>query len=348
MELQIEQSVMSLRKTVHYILLQAKKESDNFRRDDLAVAIKKLTKITDTLAQATNNAPPALQCISTAKRLAFSAMKYLQVKHSGQNFIVQETEFKKDIALFKNHYTLLMNYCEKTGWKISEPPPKSTTPPDTKSQSTGTNTPHHSGSHQMKKTPINTPGSQPLVKALSEPANARFYSESKSPESHGLMSSTERESPSNTTHTPPGRSSNNQTPVSHGSRVRNNNSPSHYERTSHQRTDSFDEWDSIEKELLGTIEEDNIITTAPISDRPSTSIRTSIVSERSDLLELLIQQGLTPEMILNSTEEELLLVLEQSLLSDNNSMQPKKKRQSTQDLEDRLAFLEKQLLGDLF
>jgi len=347
MELQIEQSVMSLRKTVHYILLQAKKESDHFRRDDLAVAIKKLTKITDTLAQATNNAPPAMQCISTAKRLAFSAMKYLQVKHSGQNFIVQETEFKKDIALFKNHYTLLMNYCEKTGWKISDS--KSTTPPDTKSQTSGTTTPHHSGSHQIKKTPVNTPGQSPLVKSLSEPANARFYSESKSPEPHGLMSSTGKESPTNTTRTPPGRSSNNQTPISHGSRVRNNvNSPSHYERTQqHKRTESFDEWDSIEKELLGTIEEDNI-TTVPISDRPSTSIRTSIVSERSDLLELLIQQGLTAEMILNSTEEELLLVLEKSLLSDNTSLQPKTKRQSTQDLEDRLAFLEKQLLGDLF
>lgn len=347
--MEIEESVMSLRKTVHYILIQTKKDRDNFKRDDLALAIKKLTKITDILAQVTNNAPPAMQCISTAKRLAFSAMKYLQVKHSGQNFIVQETEFKKDVGMFKHHYTLLLNYCEKTTGRM--PDLKSSTGGEIRSKTAVT--PHHSGSHHIKSQSNTATQSITPLKALSEPANNKIYIEKKSPEQLGSPPSENSRSANKVGSNIKQPSIQSPVPnihISHNSRIRNEiSSPSHYERNTPKtpaRSEPMDEWDSIEKELLGTIDEDYLNSPAE-KQNSSQSTRTSIVSDRSDLLELLLQQGLTPEMILNATEEELLLVLEKSLLSDDNPL-PKTKRNSTQDLEDRLAMLEKQLLGDLF
>jgi len=101
---------------------------------------------------------------------------------------------------------------------------------------------------------------------------------------------------------------------------------------------SFDEWDSIERELLGTIQEDNVI----IPSEKLNSNRLSTFGGQNDLLKILLQQGLTPEMILNSTEEELFLVLERSL-SDSVNI---KEKSSTQEIDDRLKLLEKQLLGD--
>jgi len=195
-------------------------------------------------------------------------------------------------------------------------------------------TPHHSGSHHVQNSPNLSQSLGPPLKALSQPS--RIHCENKSPELSGLIASV-RESAYYLNKTPPAR--NNTVGIKS-----NSESPTHFDRASKiNRTEPLDEWESIERELLGTIEEDN--TFYPEKQSPSNP-RQSIVSERSDLLELLLQQGLTPEIILNASEEELLLVLERSLLSDQHSTTPLPQRRSTEDLENRLAFLEKQLLGD--
>jgi len=101
--------------------------------------------------------------------------------------------------------------------------------------------------------------------------------------------------------------------------------------------DSLDEWDSIERELLGTIEEDNVIIP---KDKLNTD-RLSSFGEYGNLLQVLLQNGLTAETILNSSEEELVQILERSNTAN------KTKEKSNQEMEDRLSVLEK-LLGDIF
>jgi len=311
--MEIADSVISIRNTVHYILLQAKKEPDQFKRDDLAVAVTKLTNITDKLALVTENAPVVLQCISTAKRLAFTAMKYLQVKHSGENFIAQEKEFKSDVSLFKIHYSSLLSYCEKTTGKIPESKTRSDSSPE---RDTTTEIPTLQKSQSQPARNHRDPD-PPRLSSPKEPINKPQH-----------VRSNTLSSPSSVTtvkHTDP--------LLSH------RGTP----KTKHLNSNP-DDWDTIEQELLGTINEDHSSTQTDKSKSPPISspipqlnrLRTSTFGEHSDLLELLLEQGLTPEMIINSTEEELLAVLEQSLLSDSDPG-PKTNRNSTQELDARLA-----------
>jgi len=322
----IEESVVALRQAVHYILLQTKKNPSDYHRDDIYNAISKLTQIADTLSTVTKNASASLNCISYAKRLSFSAMKYLQIKHSGENFIAAEDEFKKDVSLFKVHYASLLLYCESTIGKIPDTKTSESRPVSHFIKSEKSQT-----SHSLHESPT-----LPL-KSFSQPCT-------KTP---NLSSQKEISPPDKNNRPPPVRS------ATVGSNVQAA-TPSHPQLSKYRQTEgksggppatalsstnnSFDEWDSIERELLGTIQEDNVI----IPSEKLNSNRLSTFGGQNDLLKILLQQGLTPEMILNSTEEELFLVLERSL-SDSVNI---KEKSSTQEIDDRLKLLEKQLLGD--
>jgi len=327
----IEESVVALRQAVHYILLQTKKDPSDYHRDDLYNAISKLTQIADTLTTVTKNASASLSCISYAKRLSFSAMKYLQIKHSGENFIAAEDEFKKDVSLFKVHYASLLLYCESTIGKIPDTKTSESRPVSHFIKSEKSQT-----SHSLPESPTNTL----LHKSHSQPCT----------KTHNPSSQKEISPPDKNNRPPPVRS------ATVGSNVQTA-TPSHPQLSKYRQTEgksggppttalssksstnnSFDEWDSIERELLGTIQEDNVI----IPSEKLNSSRLSTFGGQNDLLKILLQQGLTPEMILNSTEEELFLVLERSL-SDSVNI---KEKGSTQEIDDRLKLLEKQLLGD--
>jgi len=370
METSLEDTVVSLRKTVHYILLQSKKDRDNFKREDLQLAIRKLTKILENLVLITQNAPQVLLCSSTAKRLAFSCMKLLQVKHSGQNFAVQDAEFKKDVGHFKKHYSALLSYVEKINGKI--PDSKSITP-DASPVISNTGSPVISTPNRRvvatnsPPLPIQSLTFSAPVKTLSQPvvrtqADMGTNTALNDRETLSSSSTQEHKAP----RTPPVRSNTvgctvgtgNPSPPSpnlserpltpqtmrhHQSRfAKQEPHPStvraHSKILQQNKTDQVsDEWELIEKELLGSIEEDRV--TLPEADRLSHFQRETVITEEvidhprkgsiaehSDILEMLMQLGLSTEEILNASEDELLRVLEQSLLSDSNSTHTEEKK----------------------